>query len=277
MTESDACGVGLVCQMAGPSAASREIVSDALQMLVKMSHRAGVSEPGTGDGAGILLGTPHDFMLETMVNELRVDPTRLPGPGEYAAGMTFLGRHGDAAAASESRASVTRALTDQGLDVLGWREVPTNPDAGLGRVALETRPWAEMVLVQRPAGMTGAEFETRLYVVRQSLTKDGAAGSGGMPEDFDICSLSPTTLVYKGQLMPELLEKCAVWPHPSACARPTAAPSPGTTRTCRTRCSARMWRSCTRGSAPTPSRRGRGRSRTGCWRTMARSTRSGGT
>ncbi len=117
-TEHDACGFGFVCDIAGRR--SHGIVRDALTVLVNLEHRgASGSERNTGDGAGILTAIPHAF-LRAAAREVGLD---VPAGGGYGVAMTFLPR--DAPSRVAAVAFFERILADEGLALLGWRDVPS--------------------------------------------------------------------------------------------------------------------------------------------------------
>ncbi|KAL2540246.1 Glutamate synthase 1 [NADH] [Abeliophyllum distichum] len=199
--DKDSCGVGFVAELSGES--SRKTVTDAIEMLVRMSHRGACGcETNTGDGAGILVALPHDFYKEAAMEA----GFELPPPGEYAVGMFFL-------PTSESRREqskiVFRKVAESlGHTVLGWRPVPTD-NSGLGKSALQTEPVIEQVfLTSTPRSK--ADFEQQMYILRRvSMVAIRAALNlqHGGAKDFYICSLSSRTVVYKGQLKPNQLKE----------------------------------------------------------------------
>nr|GMC64767.1 glutamate synthase 1 [NADH], chloroplastic isoform X1 [Ipomoea batatas] len=199
--DKDSCGVGFVAELSGQS--SRKTVADAIEMLVRMSHRGACGcETNTGDGAGILVALPHDFYKE-VAKDVGFE---LPPPGQYAVGMFFLpnsvGRR------EQSKIVFTKVAESLGHTVLGWRQVPTN-NSGLGNSALQTEPVIEQVfLTQTPRSKV--DFERQMYILRRvSMVAIRAALNlqyGGY-KDFYICSLSSRTVVYKGQLKPDQLQE----------------------------------------------------------------------
>jgi len=197
--ERDNCGVGLVAKLNGEQ--SRQIVLDCNEMLVRMSHRGGCGcDPASGDGAGMLVGTPDRFMrLEA--EKLGVE---LPPLGQYAIGMSFLPR--DEALAAEWRASLERISRRRGLKVLGWREVPTDNSA-LGAAPLATEPKIEQIMLQRPASWDERKFDRELFMVQRVVELEARAvqEERGLEEQdlLYLSSLSPWSVVYKGQLTPE--------------------------------------------------------------------------
>ena len=116
--EHDACGVGMVTTL--NKRPERKIVDDAIEVLVNLNHRGAVgAEENTGDGAGILMSMPDEFMRATAGVEL-------PEEGHYAAGIAFLDR--DIATSGQQEQAIAKIVREEGLEVLAWRVVPTNPD-----------------------------------------------------------------------------------------------------------------------------------------------------
>ncbi|KAJ9679825.1 hypothetical protein PVL29_021667 [Vitis rotundifolia] len=199
--DKDSCGVGFVAELSGES--SRKTVTDAVEMLVRMSHRGACGcETNTGDGAGILVGLPHDFFKE-VAKDVGFE---LPPPGEYAVGMFFLPT--SHTRREESKNVFTKVAESLGHTVLGWRSVPTN-NSGLGNSALQTEPVIEQVFLT-PTPRSKADFEQQMYILRRvSMVAIRAALNlqhGGV-RDFYICSLSSRTVVYKGQLKPDQVKE----------------------------------------------------------------------
>lgn len=198
--DKDACGVGFVAELSGE--ASRKTVMDAIEMLKRMSHRGACGcETNTGDGAGILVALPHDFLAEA-VKDAGFD---LPPLGEYAVGMFFLPT--SETRREESKNVFNKVAESLGHVVLGWRRVKTD-NAGLGNSALQTEPVVEQVFLTQSSRSSG-EFEEQMYILRRtSMVAIRAALNlqyGGV-RDFYICSLSSRTIVYKGQLKPDQLK-----------------------------------------------------------------------
>ncbi|HSW42305.1 MAG TPA: glutamate synthase central domain-containing protein, partial [Patescibacteria group bacterium] len=191
--EHDACGFGFVCDIRGR--ASNSIVRDALTVLVNLEHRGATgAEPDTGDGAGLLVQVPHEFLAREAA-QLGFD---LPGARDYGVGMVFLPR--DARSREAIVALVEGQLRDAGLPVLGWRDVPTD-DGTLGPTARASQPVVRQVFVGRPAIATDElAFERRLYVGRRLAEKAAARSAIGRRGDFYVASLSARTIVYKGML-----------------------------------------------------------------------------
>ncbi|OAY30261.1 glutamate synthase 1 [NADH], chloroplastic isoform X1 [Manihot esculenta] len=199
--DKDSCGVGFVAQLSGES--SRKTVTDALEMLIRMSHRGACGcETNTGDGAGILVALPHHFYKE-VAKDMGFE---LPPPGEYAVGMFFLPTSDSRR--EESKNVFAKVAESLGHTVLGWRQVPTD-NSGLGKSALQTEPVVEQVFLT-PSPRSKADLEQQMYILRRvSMVAIRAALNlqhGGV-RDFYICSLSSRTVVYKGQLKPIQLKE----------------------------------------------------------------------
>ncbi|KAL5813206.1 hypothetical protein ACOSQ3_028156 [Xanthoceras sorbifolium] len=194
--DKDSCGVGFVAELSGES--SRKTITDALEMLIRMTHRGACGcETNTGDGAGILVALPHNYYKE-VAKEVGFE---LPAPGEYAVGMFFLPQ--SQSRREESKNVFTKVAESLGHTVLGWRLVPTD-NSGLGNSAVQTEPVVEQVFLT-PSLRSKADFEQQMYILRRvSMVAIRAALNlqhGGV-RDFYICSLSSRTVVYKGQLKP---------------------------------------------------------------------------
>jgi len=183
----DNCGFGLIAHMKGE--ASHKLLQTAIESLTCMTHRGGIAADGkTGDGCGLLIQSPDAFLRKAAKAEFGKEPEEL-----FAVGQVFLNPHENKAAAG--RAAVEKRLAEQGLEIMGWRKVPTD-DSCLGPMALDCLPWIEQVFVV-PAGKTEQEFAISLFVGRRHAERDMADDS-----EFYICSLSHRTLAYKGLMMP---------------------------------------------------------------------------
>ncbi|XP_010913556.1 glutamate synthase 1 [NADH], chloroplastic [Elaeis guineensis] len=198
--DKDSCGVGFIAELSGEY--SRKTVADAIEMLVRMSHRGACGcETNTGDGAGILVALPHDFYKEVTKDAGFV----LPPPGQYAVGMFFLPT--DDSRREESKVVFTKVAESLGHVVLGWRPVPTD-NTDLGESARQTEPIIEQVFLTS-SPKSSADFEQQMYILRRvAMVAIRAALNlqhGGV-RDFYICSLSSRTVVYKGQLKPVQLK-----------------------------------------------------------------------
>jgi glutamate synthase (NADPH/NADH) large chain len=182
--EHDACGVSFVVDMQGRR--SHDIVRMGLGALCNLDHRgASGSEVNTGDGAGILLQTPDRFFRQVVDFDL-------PPAGGYATGIAFLPRDGDAADAMAK--AVAKVVDAEGLQVLGWREVPTD-DSMLGDSARAVEPSFRQLFVagvNGTAGSSGLDLERRAFVLRKRIEHE--------VEGVYFPSFSTRTFVYKGML-----------------------------------------------------------------------------
>ncbi len=198
--EHDSCGFGFVVDIKGRK--SNDIVRKAMQVLLNLEHRGAVgAEKNTGDGAGILMQIPHEF-LKRECQRLEV---KLPEPGRYAVGMVFLPR--DAQSRDACVATFEEVVRAEGQIVLGWRDVPVD-DSTLGETARASQPCIRQVLVGRGPAITDVmAFERKLYVIRRLAEKNVARSSIPGRRDFYLPSLSWKTIVYKGMLnAPQLRE-----------------------------------------------------------------------
>ncbi len=169
---------------------SHWLVTTAITALARLTHRGAVAaDRKTGDGCGLLLKKPDQF-LRAIADELGYGLAE-----HYAVGMVFLNT--DESRAAIARDRLVRELTDEGLEVLGWREVPVDPSA-CGEEALKTLPHIEQIFVNAPADVDEAVLERRLYIARRRTEK------AIQPDDdtFYIPSLSARVISYKGLVMP---------------------------------------------------------------------------
>ncbi|WP_166266366.1 glutamate synthase large subunit [Marinobacter caseinilyticus] len=183
----DNCGFGLIAHMKGQT--SHTLLQTAIESLTCMTHRGGIAADGkTGDGCGLLIQKP-DAFLRKAANAACGKKLS----SQFAVGQIFLSQ--DDAKAQAGRAAIEKRLTEQGLEIVGWRGVPTNNDC-LGPMALDCLPKIEQVFVE-PGGKTERQFAISLFVGRRHAEGDMADDS-----EFYICSLSHQTLSYKGLMMP---------------------------------------------------------------------------
>ena len=191
--EHDACGVGFLVNVHGKK--SHGIVSDALTILRNLDHRGACGcEINTGDGAGILMQIPDKF-LRRVCGEAGM---RLPAVGRYGVGVVFTSP--DPAAIVAGQKVFDRIVTEQGLVLLGWREMPTD-HSSLGATARASEPAIRQVFVGCPEGeLDVAAFERKLYIVRKIASN--LIRLDGVDPSWFVASLSSQTLVYKGMLMP---------------------------------------------------------------------------
>ena len=180
--EHDACGVGMVVNIHGNK--SHELVDNALKVLENMRHRGAEGADGrTGDGAGIMLQIPHEFIL--------LQGIPVPEKGKYGTGLVFLPK--DEKAQSDILSIMIEEIEREGLSLMHLRNVPTNPDC-LGDAAHTTEPAIKQVFVTGVTDDKVPTFERTLYIIRKKIEKRVK------DKDFYICSLSSKNIVYKGML-----------------------------------------------------------------------------
>ncbi|WP_199139561.1 glutamate synthase large subunit [Pedobacter sp. ASV12] len=191
--EHDACGIGFVAHVKGRK--SHQIISDAITILENLDHRGACgAEPNTGDGAGIMIQVPHEFLFD----ECLKTGFSLPAYGDYGVGMLFLPK--EIRAREECREIIYRTAEKLGLEVLGFRKVQVDT-TDIGNMALSVEPEIEQVFVARPYQIAeGADFERKLFVLKTYLTKTIYSTVAGSKQDFYIASFSSRTIIYKGQL-----------------------------------------------------------------------------
>jgi glutamate synthase domain-containing protein 2/glutamate synthase domain-containing protein 1/glutamate synthase domain-containing protein 3 len=196
--EKDSCGVGFVVHMDGKS--THQTVVDGLEILKKLEHRGACgSDPLTGDGAGILIQTPHKFFKKACF----AIGFELPERGHYGAGLIFLSQEQGCREASVK--IFEESLDEEGLVLLGWRDVPVdNSTIGVG--AREVEPVIMQAFVGARLPMKPDELERALYTVRKVTTYRVRKTGLNDDESFYVCSLSSKTFIYKGQLMCDQLE-----------------------------------------------------------------------
>ncbi|MCA1963287.1 MAG: glutamate synthase large subunit [Prosthecobacter sp.] len=190
--EHDACGVGFVCHLKGKK--SHKIISDALQILENLDHRGACVEENTGDGAGILLQIPHDFLTK-VAKSAGFD---LPAQGSYGVSNLFVSQ--DAAVRAKVKGIFEALCIEEGCPVIGWRDIPTD-NSTLGKSAKASEPFNLQVFIRRGEKLADeAAFERKLYVIRK------LAHTRIRATKIDPCwyapSMSCRTLVYKGMLTP---------------------------------------------------------------------------
>ena len=191
--EKDSCGVGFIASLNGKK--SHWIIEKGIEILENMEHRGAVgAEKNAGDGAGILVQTPHEFFLK----ECTKDGFSLPHPGEYGAGIVFLSP--DEAEAGELKEMFERCVRELGQGVIGWRRVPTvNSEIGPSVRKVEPSIW--QIFIRKGKNVSDADaFERKLYVIRKYVERNvrdsGIKGSSY----FYVPSLSVRTMTYKGML-----------------------------------------------------------------------------
>ena len=194
--EHDACGVGMVVNIHGGK--SHELVDNALKVLENMEHRGAETRDKTGDGAGIMVQIPHEFIL--------LQGIPVPEKGKYGTGLVFLPK--DTQAQQDILSVMIEEIEREGLTLMHLRAVPTNPEV-LGAAAREVEPDIKQIFVKKsvvpgtsPKG-EGSDydpveeekaFERTLYKIRKRIENKIT------DEDFYICSLSSKNIIYKGML-----------------------------------------------------------------------------
>ena len=201
--EHDACGVGMVVNIHGGK--SHELVDNALKVLENMEHRGAETRDKTGDGAGIMVQIPHEFIL--------LQGIPVPEKGKYGTGLVFLPK--DEKSQQEILSVMIEEIEREGLTLMHLRAVPTNPEV-LGAAAREVEPAIKQIFVKRsptPGTSPRVEgsdynpdeeekaFERTLYKIRKRIE------NRIYHEDFYICSLSSKNIIYKGMLTSEQLRR----------------------------------------------------------------------
>jgi glutamate synthase (ferredoxin) len=199
--EHDSCGVGFLVHIKGKK--SHGIVTAALQILLNLNHRGACGcEANTGDGAGILIQTPHEF-FKKVAGQLGF---QLPVPGQYGVGMLFMPP--TKAEREGVKAALAEIISEENQTLIGWRDIPTD-HSPLGDGAKASEPFMMQVFIGRnPALKDDAAFERKLYVIRkvaEQRIRYGEKIAGG--KWFYVSSLSQKTVTYKGMLMPEQVAK----------------------------------------------------------------------
>ena len=178
--EHDACGVGMIVNIHGNK--SHELVDQALRVLENMRHR-GAEVGKDGDGAGIMVQIPHEFIL--------LQGIPVPEKGKYGTGLVFLPK--EEKAQSEILSIMIEEIEREGLQLMHLRNVPTNPDC-LGESALSTEPAIKQIFITGVNDDKVGTFARTLYIIRKKIERRISH------PDFYFCSLSNTNIIYKGML-----------------------------------------------------------------------------
>ncbi len=179
--EHDACGVGMVVNIHGGK--SHELVDNALKVLENMEHRGAETRDKTGDGAGILVQIPHEFIL--------LQGIPVPEKGRYGTGLVFLPK--DLTRQNAILSIIIEEIEREGLSLMHLRTVPTCPEV-LGTGAREVEPDIKQMFVTGVSEDRAPEIERILYKIRKKIE------NGIDDDDFYICSLSSKDIIYKGML-----------------------------------------------------------------------------
>ena len=188
--EHDACGVGMVVNIHGGK--SHELVDQALRVLENMEHRGAETRDKTGDGAGIMIQIPHEFIL--------LQGIPVPEKGKYGTGLVFLPK--DEKEQQDILSVMIEEIEREGLQLMHLRTVPTCPEV-LGEAARRVEPAIKQLFVAHPQSKGGefgfsqdddVAFKRKLYIIRKRIERRIAH------PDFYICSLNNTNMIYKGML-----------------------------------------------------------------------------
>ena len=192
--EHDACGVGFIANLKGGK--SHAIIKDALYILENLEHRGAVgADPLAGDGAGILMQIPHEFLVEECA-KLKI---KLPKPGHYAVGHVFMPQ--DERLRAHCERVWTRIIREEGLEFLGWRSVPVD-NSCLSEMVKAVEPVHRQIFIgrpkeiERPAGVRAA-----LYLIRKVVSNALHYAYKDRDIGHYTVSLSSRTLVYKGMFL----------------------------------------------------------------------------
>lgn len=196
--EHDSCGVGFICDIKGRP--SHQIVADAAYMNCCMEHRGGVGyEQNTGDGAGILTALPHTLFNRIAEQEFG---QALPEPGAYGVGNVFLPVNEQER--EKCKAVFNAQIEAAGQRLIGWRELPVDPDgADIGKAARAAMPHFEQLFIAAEDGLRGDDFERKLYLIRKHATHI-LRGDVSLAQRklMYVCSLSTKVIIFKGMLTP---------------------------------------------------------------------------
>ena len=184
--EHDACGVGIVMTLTGEK--SHEIVEKGIQLLEHMVHRGAESADRiTGDGAGILVQIPHEFIL--------LQGIAVPAEGKYGTGLLFLPKE------EKKRALclqvIKQVVAEEALTLIALRDLPVNSGC-LGEIALSNEPHITQLFLTGPGSRE--ELERKLYLTRKKVEKTIFESGLGDERDFYVVSLSTRQMIYKGML-----------------------------------------------------------------------------
>src|ERR1700675_3630163 len=192
--EKDSCGVGFIANIKGKK--SHQIVSDAISILCNLEHRRAVgADPRAGDGAGILVQIPHNFF----VRKAAEIGFQLPNPGEYAIGALFMPR--ETAWRNVIKSIIAEQIKQEGLMLLGWRDVPTD-NSSLGETVKPTEPANMQVFIGRNGtAKTEDDFERRLYILPRPFSRAIYQRADWPLAGYYPASWSCRTIVYKGMFL----------------------------------------------------------------------------
>ncbi|HEY4996184.1 MAG TPA: glutamate synthase subunit alpha, partial [Aestuariivirga sp.] len=192
--EHDACGIGLYANIHNKK--SHEIVSRGLDILRNLEHRGAVgADPKAGDGAGILIQIPHEFFAA----EAEKNGIKLPAAGQYGVGQLFMPRKPGVRA--ELERIWRESVSDEGLKVLGWRDVPVDQSV-LGYSVKDTEPFHRQIFIGKgPTIRSEEQFERKLFVARKVASNRIVQTMGEEARAYYPVSVSCRTIVYKGLIL----------------------------------------------------------------------------
>ncbi len=204
--EHDACGVGFICNYKGKK--DNSVIKQALEVLNRLTHRGATgADPKTGDGAGILIQTPHEFFLKVCAKE----KIALPDLGLYGSGLVFLPT--ESKERKYCKDIFQEVIESQGCKLLGWRKVPVD-NSDIGKTAKETQPVIEQIFLMSAKEDISAKikedelyFERKLFIIRKLIENKIRSLELKQKSFFYITNISSRTFSYKGLLMPDQVEK----------------------------------------------------------------------
>ncbi len=197
--EHDSCGVGFIVNIKGQK--SHDMVRHGVEILENLTHRGACGcDPETGDGAGILIQMPDTFFRKGLFK----NGSELPAPGDYGAGLVFLPTSLDDRNVIEEWTE--HIIYEEGQKLIGWREVPHDPGK-IGRIARSVMPAFKQLFIARGLQTSREDFDRKLYVIRKRLWNKVYNSTLPQKNFYYFCSLNSRTLVYKGQLMSEQLDR----------------------------------------------------------------------
>lgn len=197
--EHDSCGVGFIADIKGRK--SHKIIRDGVKILENLAHRGACGcDPLTGDGAGMMIQIP-DLFLRKKCKNINID---LPQEGFYGVGFVFLPTIWEERNLVESW--FEKIVKQEGQEFLGWRHVP-HDSSQIGEVARSVEPELKQVFIALGRKTKPEDFEKKLFIIRKQIWRKIVSSDLYQKHYFYVCSLSSKTLVYKGQLLPNQLDR----------------------------------------------------------------------
>ncbi|MEW5758947.1 MAG: glutamate synthase large subunit [Candidatus Omnitrophota bacterium] len=197
--EHDACGVGFVCDIKGRK--SHDIIQKGIEVLRRLSHRGAVgADPKTGDGAGILIQIPDEFLRKECA-KLKIS---LPEFGNYGVGLVFLPQ--DDKERKFCLDAFEKIIKQEKEKLLGFREIEVDSSI-IGKTAQNTQPKISQIFIEKSENVKkGLDFERKLYLIRKQVENIICASTIRQKDFFYITNISSQTLIYKGLLMPDQVD-----------------------------------------------------------------------